>query len=602
MKFKHFDIKIGIVIAILFILAMPIGASAEIYQFNQFFEGHGSVMLLINADTGAIVDANRSAVDYYGYTYDEMLSMKLQDINTITKNETNTELLVAVRDGKNNFVFDNKLASGEIRNVEIYSYPFAQDGKNLLYLIVHDITEKVVLQDALSARNRSMEIWGAIFLVLQSSVIILLWKSLRKNKRIQLELKKSKESYQSLFDNMGEGFALHEIITDKKGNPIDYRYIDVNDAFKELTGLKDVEGKTIMEILPGTESMWINKYGKVALTGETIRFESFVREIGKSYSVIAFSPSKGQFATIFIDISKRVEMESVLKAEKEKLMTILLSVGDGVIVTDVNGIVGFINDAAEEITGKKKEEVKGKSFKDLFKISDDNDNETEKCPVDDVLETGDAIDWAMNSCLNMDNGECVSITISAAPIVDSLGSIEGVVLIFRDNRKENKRREEIEFMSYHDFLTGLYNRRFFEEELARLDTKRNLPYSIIYADVNGLKIVNDNFGHEQGDRLLSETAKVLIKCCRADDIIARVGGDEFAILLPGTSHEMTKGLVERIREAIKTVKIPTGELSVALGWGTKTEESQNVSEILKLSENHMYKRKIEEKEKARNKI
>jgi diguanylate cyclase (GGDEF)-like protein len=106
--------------------------------------------------------------------------------------------------------------------------------------------------------------------------------------------------------------------------------------------------------------------------------------------------------------------------------------------------------------------------------------------------------------------------------------------------------EEIIYKSFHDKLTSLYNRRYFEEELVRLDTKRQLPLSIIMADINGLKIINDSLGHKKGDELLIKTANILKKVIRDEDILARWGGDEFAILLPNTNQQEAKRVIERI--------------------------------------------------------
>ena len=113
----------------------------------------------------------------------------------------------------------------------------------------------------------------------------------------------------------------------------------------------------------------------------------------------------------------------------------------------------------------------------------------------------------------------------------------------------------MEYLSYHDQLTGLYNRRFFEEELKRLDVERNFPMTIVMADVNGLKLINDSFGHAIGDELLKKVAEVMIKGCRADDIIARLGGDEFVILLPKTDAYETEQIVKRIKDLALKEKV-----------------------------------------------
>ena len=111
-----------------------------------------------------------------------------------------------------------------------------------------------------------------------------------------------------------------------------------------------------------------------------------------------------------------------------------------------------------------------------------------------------------------------------------------------------KRNKDIKYLSYHDKLTGLKNRRFFEEEITRMDTERNLPISIIMGDVNGLKLINDAFGHSKGDELLQKAAAVMKRTCRKDDLVARWGGDEFVIFLPRTEQEEAEQIVNRIKQ------------------------------------------------------
>jgi diguanylate cyclase (GGDEF)-like protein/PAS domain S-box-containing protein len=125
----------------------------------------------------------------------------------------------------------------------------------------------------------------------------------------------NKNRYDLLFNNMTQGFALHKIITDKKGKPIDYKYIDVNPAFEKLTGLKaeDIVGKNVKKVLPNTEQYWIDAYGEVALTGKSSHFENFSSEINKYFEIWAFSPQKGQFAVVFLDVTKRKIIEKKLE-------------------------------------------------------------------------------------------------------------------------------------------------------------------------------------------------------------------------------------------------------------------------------------------------
>ncbi len=568
-------------------------ASVREIVFDDVFDSHGSVMLIIDVDSGLIVEANKTAVDYYGYSYEKLTQMTIQDINSLTAEETKVEILLAASEERNYFEFKHELASGETRNVDVYSYPFEEDGKNLLFSIIHDVTEKTLLQNALESRKKTMYWFGAIFIIIQTAIIIMLNRSLLENRRIQKELYESREKYRSLFDNMQESFALHEIILDSDGKPVDYRYLEINNAFMESTGLGDIRGKTVSEVLPDTEALWIEKYGKVALEGIPIDFEAYSQILNRYYKVFAYSPQKNRFASIFLDITDRTNMEKSLKEEKDRMRTTLMSVGDGVIVTDINGTVEAMNDKAEIMTGWKLDEVKGKDMREVLRFKDENEEDiVEHISIEKILGGKSTIEWKRGKFLINRNGESVSIALNASSVIDEKGNLHGAVLVLRDMAEERRRRKEIEYISYHDHLTGLYNRRFFETELERLDTRRNLPLSVIYADVNGLKRINDAFGHAKGDILLKSTADVFKRICRADDIIARVGGDEFAVLLPSASSEMAESLVTRLRDAIDGVSLETGKLSVAIGCETKTNENQNIEDMLKTAEDRMYKCKI----------
>lgn len=151
---------------------------------------------------------------------------------------------------------------------------------------------------------------------------------------------------------------------------------------------------------------------------------------------------------------------------------------------------------------------------------------------------------------------------------------------------------KIKYLSYHDQLTGLYNRYFLKEELKRLDCERNLPLGIIMADVNGLKLVNDAFGHNIGDDLIVQASKVLLNNIRCDDIISRIGGDEFIILLPNTSVFELKQIITRMINSTKGIGVKDLELSIAFGYSIKKSPDENIDEIIQIAENRMYKSKL----------
>lgn len=301
------------------------------------------------------------------------------------------------------------------------------------------------------------------------------------------------------------------------------------------------------------------------------------------------------------DITQRKHMEKIIFEEKERLKTTLLSIGDGVISTDNHGNVLFLNKVAEQLTGWAQEEAFGRPLEEVFHIISEFTREKCENPVFNVLETGNIIELANDTILISKDGTQRHIEDSAAPIMDENSNINGVVLVFRDVTEEKERQAKIQYLSFHDQLTGLNNRRFFEDELKRIDTIRNLPITLVMIDVNGLKLTNDAFGHLLGDRLLQRVAEILRKECRNEDIIARIGGDEFVILLPKTSSEETERFLNRINAVITQEKINSMSVSVSYGWETKRETEEDLASIFKKAEDYMYRRKLSESTSMRYK-
>lgn len=176
-----------------------------------------------------------------------------------------------------------------------------------------------------------------------------------------------------------------------------------------------------------------------------------------------------------------------------------------------------------------------------------------------------------------------------------------VVAIIRDITEAKNNRIYIEYLSYHDQLTGLYNRHFYEDEIKRLDTEINLPMTIALLDVNGLKLTNDAFGHLAGDKLLKNVADLLKRNCRLSDVIARIGGDEFIILFPKTTSVEVSKIVKCIYKEASEMHFDNIVLSVSIGWDTKTSMKQSMNELFVKAEDHMYRKKLVESQSMRNK-
>lgn len=167
-----------------------------------------------------------------------------------------------------------------------------------------------------------------------------------------------------------------------------------------------------------------------------------------------------------------------------------------------------------------------------------------------------------------------------------------VVGFYTDITERKQTEERLKYLSFHDILTGLYNRSYFEEELIRLDTSRQLPLSIIMGDMDGLKLVNDTLGHQVGDKLLTDAAGILKRVCREDEIICRWGGDEFAVLLPKTDKSTALKICSRIKLACEEIERESVPLSLSLGAATKEHAGQAVEAVLREAEDIMYRDKL----------
>lgn len=173
-------------------------------------------------------------------------------------------------------------------------------------------------------------------------------------------------------------------------------------------------------------------------------------------------------------------------------------------------------------------------------------------------------------------------------------NIKGILINFHDITDRKKREQEVVYLTEHSSLTGLYNRRFFDKEVMRLDTKNKLPLSIIIGDINGLKLINDALGHAEGDKLIREIADILKRCCRRQDVVARTGGDEFSILLPNTSSEEANEIIKKIYAECKehNENKDLYYTSISIGYATKTYENELFSRKIKEAEDNMYTRKL----------
>ena len=282
-----------------------------------------------------------------------------------------------------------------------------------------------------------------------------------------------------------------------------------------------------------------------------------------------------------------------LELERQWSKALFKNSTSAIALLDEEGRVKDINDRFKECFGYRLELIRGQKLDDVLekgRVGSVDREKTKKALQNRKFEfEGRRYD---------SEGNPREYLIKGVP-VDLNGEVKGIYAIFDDITEKKNQRRRLKYISYHDGLTGLYNRKFMKEQIKRLDTERQLPLSLIMLDINGLKIMNDCFGHEMGDKLLVRAAEIMSNSIRGEDILARWAGDEFVILLPQTSRKEAERIADRIEHRCeKTYRDRSDKdlavsppVSLGVGVASKTKPSICIKEILKTADRRMYRDK-----------
>ena len=278
-----------------------------------------------------------------------------------------------------------------------------------------------------------------------------------------------------------------------------------------------------------------------------------------------------------------------LAESRENLNLILDSAAEAIYGIDLKGNCIFCNRSCIQMLGySKQEELLGKNMH--WQIHHTR-REGTPFPIDDcrifkafLKGEGSHVD---NEVFWRADGTSFDVEYFSYPQIKN-GEITGAVITFMDISERRQKEAEIQYLNCYDTLTGLRNRRCFEENRNKIDIPDNLPLSVIFADINGLKMTNDIFGHAAGDELIKKSSEILQQVCRQNDVVARIGGDEFIILLPNTAEENARKILDRIESGFTVAHIEAIKCSISLGLDIKRNPDQSLDEIMANAENAMY--------------
>jgi diguanylate cyclase (GGDEF)-like protein len=475
-----------------------------------------------------------------------------------------------------------------------------------------------------------------VFLIL--ILVFWIWTLVREIKGREIA-EKEKEASQQKFEQLFSGAPMPLALIDFDGN-----VLAVNQRWSAVFGFQDVQITHVSawyeQVYPDSayrkaiRKQWDDSIVKAQATNSSLipPLECLIQsQNGTSHTMeVSGTILSDSILVTFFDITERKhvleEMRNLHKEAEHSRQIVLSALEDQQLLhqsltrsnATLDAAINSMLDAVFIIDVESRFILINKAFLTYYRFSSQAE-----CPADLASFTGlfetydeqgrrmDSHRWSgfralqgqsgttEYSVYKKSSGERWVGSYSFAPIYDNTQTLLGAVVVCRDVTDEKAYEQKLLFQRNHDFLTGLYSRVYFENAL-KLE-RNNVGFTLLIVDINGLKLVNDSFGHEMGDSVLKKTAQLMSQMCSDDSIVARYGGDEFVFLLHTKSADETESFIHRLEDAAKQVSIESFHLSLSYGYATRTSLAEDVQQVMKRAEDMMNRNKLYESNSAKNK-
>ncbi|MDR4508707.1 MAG: PAS domain S-box protein [Candidatus Brocadiaceae bacterium] len=553
-------------------------------ELKRIFELSVDMICIADIAHGYFIKINPAFEKTLGYSREEILGKpllyfvhpedKICTQNMIEKKLSSGEVVINF---ENRYVCKN----GSYRWLMWNAFPIREE--KIVYAVARDITEKKLVEEELKIYRNQLE-----ELVTERTA------ALRKaNDYLQMEIierKRVKDQLQSILDNTTAVIYLKDV----RG-----KFILINRQFEKLFHItkKEIIGKTDKDIFPEEmANAFLSNDQKVRETKAPLEIEEIAPHDDGPHTYISIKfplfDSDGNLygiCGISTDITERKKAEERMQMAAKVFETAI----EGVTVTDSEGTIIFINPAFSAITGYSKKEVIGKNYRILK--SDKHDDGFYKNIWNSLIREGK---WQGEVWNRRKNGETYPEWLNITAVQNSNGKRTQYVSVSHDITELKKNQEKIEYQAYHDALTGLPNRHLLYDRLSMSikhvhRTKAKL--AVLFVDLDGFKNINDTLGHAVGDLLLQEVTRRLLKCCREEDTVARVGGDEFVICLSDIDnlYDATEAAERVIREVKVPFLIDNNEcyIGACVGIAMYPADGENAEVLIKNADMAMYRAK-----------